>query len=260
MRIATWGSCLSRYTARAYVNLFGGDILGSVYHNRIDRFVNTYIYGTEREPDQDLFARLSLTPNGEHRARVMFGNQRADGQLGKHGGASPGFMEAIKSPLDLIIMDNFVDLTARLYKPKFGGAAVFLNGQDVEDVSSIYELEAERIPIGEALKYWRIMIDWVRNQQPGTKIFFINFPFDHHQNPEIVNRSQEFSDRMTSTRIKIVPKIPIAKSLIQNSAHFHNQQYAMYAGYIGLLANAKRGKTLVDDGADNVLWGTAPSP
>lgn len=43
MRIATFGSCLSRYTANSFVKLYGGEIVSSVYHNRSDAFVGKFI-------------------------------------------------------------------------------------------------------------------------------------------------------------------------------------------------------------------------
>jgi hypothetical protein len=259
MKIATFGSCLSRFTAIQYTRLFGGEIVGSVYHNRADRFMKTYIERSETEVPASLFDGIALEDKTLGKAGVMIRNQVSVLGLGRHGmtgemGDNGGFMEAIEGHLDLIIMDNYVDLVARLctISDLPGSSGLFVVPDEVPSLRDRLILEPRLVDIAAAVQAWHALVDWVRGKQPGTKIFFIPFPFDHHPKTDFVARSRLFDETFTTTRIKRVPLMQVYPGFVESPSHFSTSYYAMLAAYIRHASTARKRKT-ASEAADDIL-------
>lgn len=233
MNILTFGSCLSRFTANEFIAQNGGTLLGAVYHNRIDRFVDTYIENRTPEIPPDAIDRLIFEEARTRRAMIMLRNQLRGETLGLHGiSDQPGFMRAIETPVDLIIMDNFVDLCARHLM--VGDSGVFLNMADVAKHDG-FDVEPARIDISSAVAKWSQFVDWLKDKQPDADVVFMNFPFQHHRLAEMGERSDQFAVAFNDPRIAIIPNIPVFPKFIESPSHFSRFQYAMYAGYIKAL-------------------------
>ena len=121
--IMTFGSCFSRRIADQYVKIFGGKVISSVYHNRSDYFCQQFIDGDSSNPELDTLINSIEKPgnfivtNRDSDPFLLLRNQHAD-YIGLHGlknGIS--FIDALKSRnANIIIIDNFMDILARLYR------------------------------------------------------------------------------------------------------------------------------------------------
>lgn len=226
-----------------------GEIQGAVYHNRIDRFVNTYIAKSAKEVQRADLDTLVFSEKGRRRGNTMIRNQLEHSSLGLHGTpGQPGFLGALNGEVDLIILDNYVDLIARQFISPTG-EAVFLTSSDLAD-SGVFELEKQRLPIEEALLHWRCLIDWLAVKQPGARLVFINFPFGQHRSKEMVSRTFHFEAGFGHGRVSTIPVLPIRPDFILTPSHFQQAQYAMYAGYIDYIL---RGAPASNDKADTDL-------
>ncbi len=121
--IATFGSCFSRRVADEYIKVFGGNLVSSVYHNRSDYFYKQHI--KSRKSNETL---LSLIDKLSSDSRYLpssimddplfiLNNQRFE-NVGKHNlGFSDNFFEIVEgTSVDLFILDNYIDILARLHR------------------------------------------------------------------------------------------------------------------------------------------------
>ncbi|PZX29480.1 hypothetical protein C7416_104485 [Cupriavidus phytorum] len=232
MRILTFGSCLSRYIAESYVDLFGGEVVSSSYHNRIDRFVDTYIKKLRQEIPLSYMESLNLSSDN----MMYVKNQYQQATLGKH--LLPngeGFFEAIRHGVDLIITDNFIDLCSRLQLSKeHDGLSVFFNSNGEDAAQEKFEIERSFLPVEQAVQYWDYFGHYLWRVAPNAKRFFVNFPYAHHQNERIARRSKEFPQAFSSKKFEVIPnvEVPARYQLAHTQSHFANDFYAMYAGIV----------------------------
>lgn len=231
MKIATYGSCLSRFTATNYARMFGATIVGSVYHNRIDRFVDTYV--RNRLPEVPLEALGDYATGSSERGRVIINNQLSSQTLGKHGTIQGrGFMTEIEDKVDLVIMDNFIDILGKVCQVKgVKSSGLFINPAEVPTIADRLTLEPGYLDIDVAVRNWEYMINWLRRKHKG-KIYFINFPFAQHPNPRFKARTIEFEEKFKSPRIRIIPILEAHPTLQSTPSHFDSKYYAMLAAYI----------------------------
>ena len=145
-----------------------------------------------------------------------------------------------------------MDIVGRLHLPKDGGPGLFFNGNDAPNTASLYDLETDYLPIDEVVANWAKIIDWVRDQQKGTKVVFLNFPLDTYPNPKVAARAIELSKSLTSKRIKIIPLLPIHPTMWRDKTHFLFPQYAMYAAYVRTITRMKKANE-IEDGGDDIL-------
>ena len=98
----------------------------------------------------------------------------------------------------------------------------------------MFELESSYLPVEEAIKSWDYFGNYLSRISPNAKIFFINFPYNHSTNSLTAERSKEFSDKFSSTRLDVIPNIPVPPryQLKHTQSHFMNDFYAMYAGIL----------------------------
>jgi hypothetical protein len=230
-------------------------LLGAVYHNRVDRFVDHYVDKVSAEPSSEFIAKMALSEGGAARCNLMLDNQLTSRKLGHHAIHNQlGFMKALDGELDLIVMDNFVDLMAKLAAPKGETPSLFLTFADCTNISELFDLEKEYLDLGLAIEKWHRLIAWVREKQPNTPIVFFNFPLHHHTNQVMQDRSREFAEKFQNSECFIVPDCPVHPSQIDTPSHFRTMQYSMYAGILEMVAKNRayiESKTVND--ADSVL-------
>ena len=131
-RIATFGSSFARQVANNYALLFDGKVVSSVCHNRSDYFCNQLLQ-KQAEPEAlsallDLpFPEQQLNEDREDNILQTLKNQSLQ-TVGLHRlGKGMNFFQAIESRIiDLLIIDNGIDLTARLYHPAGRAAEPFM--------------------------------------------------------------------------------------------------------------------------------------
>ncbi|QRM55847.1 hypothetical protein [Sinorhizobium sp. BG8] len=256
MKIATFGSCLSRFTAMNYARMFRGEIVGAVYHNRIDRFVRTYVRNEVPELPISEFVKANYDQSTS-KLKVMVDNQMMNGTLGLHGVAKgrPGFMTAIEEQLDLVLLDNYVDIIARqCHLQGYPSGGIFANPRELPQLQGRLVLDAEYLDMKEAVAYWGELINWIRARQRGTKIFFLNFPMKHHHNALMAERTTEFASLFASKRVNVVPLMEVPPSLVRTPSHFSPAYYSMLAGYIRYVTRHKRNEQpTAEERADDVL-------
>lgn len=256
MKILTFGSCLSRYIAHSIMKMRpDAEIIGSVYHNRIDRFVDTYVDKTEQELPHEWIDRLKFKPEMEKDARAIIENQYLSGTLGKHllNANALGFMSGIASA-DLILMDNFMDMCAFTLRPIGGGPQIFFNDKATENAREFLE-PVGFVDVTVAARKWERLVEWVRAQNPTAQIVFTNFPCRHHTNPVIARRTDEFASAFNSDKCFVHPVVTIPKDdQIQGTlSHFTKRRYDMYA--IVILTMTDHDFKLTEE--EEVLWDAA---
>lgn len=253
MKIATFGSCLSRFTAMAYCRMFDAKVVGSVYHNRIDRFVKTYVSKKYAEPSLDLIGDYETGASAK--GKVIMGNQLSSKTLGRHGNnKGKGFMAEIDQKVDLVIMDNFIDVVGKLCHIRgVKSAGFFINPAEIPRVSDKFVLDPVHLDVDEAVESWVQMINWIRARHKG-KVFFLNFPFSHHPKTIFDQRAKDFERKFSSSRINVVPSFDVVPSLLESNSHFDEKYYAMMASYIWSSINTKKTASQIKEGAaDNDL-------
>jgi len=257
LKVVTFGSCLSRYSINALRVTRKVDLKGVVYHNRIDRFVKHYVYGNGEPEPQDLFEKFIYHDSAKARVEIMLRNQYRKLGLGKYTlkQDQPGFFEALKQPLDLIVLDNFVDLVSKLAVSKTTGhASLFLNFKDILNINELCDLEKDYLSVDRAIAYWHRFITFLRERQPNALIVFLHFPMQHHQSQSFRERAELFYEKFKDERVLIIPNLPVHRSQIESPSHFTPLQYSLYAGLFNVALENRSFLEIRDvNDADKVL-------
>lgn len=232
MRIVSFGSCLSRYAVNQYVQLFGGRLEACVYHNRSDAFVGRFV---ERDwPELDFESlRGALLPDAEE-ARLILENQ-CRGGLGRHrlNSGTPLLDLADRGGVDLIVLDNYMDLSARLLEHA-DQTRVFLRPADLGAHASAQWLAGDLIEVEAAVRCMQQIARWLRERFRDAALVFLCFPHNTYQAaPLRVERSRRYQDLLRLDDALIVPclTVPLRYQTPQRQ-HFKSGQYAAYAGII----------------------------
>ncbi|MGX9967013.1 hypothetical protein ACVFYP_27065 [Roseomonas sp. F4] len=234
MRIVTFGSCLARFTGAALAKRFGTPLLGSVYHNRIDRFVPTYVTGETKELDPAVLRELVLLPDQIRAFQELIGNQYRHQRLGMHAlpRGRPGFMAAVESgDVDLVLLDNFMDLRARMLRPRrHPGSSLFFLYTMAENTARLFAGQP-LLDARDCAGHWAEMVAWLRRKLPRARIVFMPFPgSQYEQRPEIGLRSVALADAFDSADCIRLPllDIPPERLLPNDRTHFVPAQYDAY--------------------------------
>ena len=235
MNIATFGSCLSRYTASHYTKLFGGKIISSVYHNRSDAFVGKFIDKNWKDIEFDVlssFLSKSTEDLNVDNLPINILKNQYEEWMGLHG-LKKGipFIESVNNKLiDFVIMDNYMDLSARLMQHE-SSAKFFLRPKDIFINKEGWVKEDFLDPVEGASGMLKI-VNFIRSKSPKTKILFINFPFNTYlESMERVERTKAYENLFSEYDIRSIPCLSIHESFqTKDKQHFKPQQYAGYAG------------------------------
>lgn len=240
MNIVTFGSCLSRYTANQYAKIFGGKVVSSVYHNRSDVFYKRFISGELSFEGLDKLMSAVL-PDGsdasgvDNNARRILENQTSE-KIGLHR-LSRGIplFEALAHQPELIIFDNYMDLSAKLIFEKAApmAAPYFLKLNGLSGLHEHYAL-GDYLSPEDGVRFMSLIVSHFSTISPNSKLVFINFPYNTYSGDESrLSRTKEYQARFRHGSAHIVPCQTIRKPLqTKDKQHFQQLQYAAYAGFI----------------------------
>lgn len=241
MNILTFGSCLARTTAVCYARLYGGEIVSSTYHNRSDAFIGRFVEKNWIDYPKEQVGKFLNEDDGtvttEFTASVILNNQYPD-QIGLHGIAEgqPLFEILQQHDVDLIIVDNHIDLGARLSsKQGEPNAGVFLRYTDIiEDRENTYWKTGDLLPVEQAVISMKKVIDYLRAQLPTAKVVFINFPYNVYEGSEQrIERTKLYEQHFNYENVLIIPCVDVPKAYqTSDRQHFTSHEYSFYAGII----------------------------
>jgi len=235
--IVTFGSCLSRYIARSYKRLFAGNITNSVYHNRSDYFVNSFIKKNNNVVNQSLMNVLQSknTIDINDDASLILLNQTIEG-LGQHKiENSHELMDNLQSlKIDILIIDNFMDISARLSSGL--GFNFFARPNDYKNYEENFSLGGF-ITTSESIENFNTIIKYFKSIQPTMKIVFVHFPYNTYgEDSNRKDRSLSFYKEFNNDSIIMIPPLSIPKIYrTEVASHFQEPQYTAYAGMINIL-------------------------
>lgn len=248
----TFGSCLSSMTAENLKTHFSCNYICGIHHNRSDAFVRYYI---ENSSPMLPLANLekSLTPLAEFgdAPKQFLRNQypeyigRLNHELDEDVGNNNFVNRLNRVQYDLIILDNFMDISAKLMCPKldheFRDSPLFINPHFYENSDKIID----RFQFGEFLtaqdsaKNWLTIFKWLEAKQPNAKIFFLCFPYcNSAQSNERYLRAKnffiEFEKITKDQNISVMPPPDVALELTAGDDWYHlnAKVYTALAGYI----------------------------
>jgi hypothetical protein len=239
MKIATFGSCLSRYTANAMLRMFPVELVSCVFHNRSDAFLNNYVRGAYQLPDYDEVAKRVIV-DPLHRATLLqsVANQYPN-TIGLHNlPEGIPFMRALQEEvLDLIILDNYMDITPVLKIPLWDTEkALFLNTANLRNAQSLFEPTGKLLPLPTMIRNWRELLGYVRKMQPTATIVFMNFPANLYDNQKRIARTQRFEEllnpRFLPECLVIPAQFVIPRYMDGTPRHYKEPQYTFYVGMI----------------------------
>lgn len=242
MRIATFGSCLSRFVGGNFTYLFGGQIVSSVYHNRSDVYTGRFLDGTVRELElkfiKDKLKPLPPTASLDNDPSRIIKNQLRRHQ-GKHRlrRGVPFFDLLDQGGVELVIFDNYMDLSARLLEinntPE--GTRWFIRPDDLADPTqcSVGDLLSPEVGAESMLK----IIRYVRSKIPHAKLVFCNFPHNtYYASPDRVARAKLYEKLMSEANDDTFLTIPCLD--VPERFQTHERQHfkpEMYCGYAGVV-------------------------
>jgi hypothetical protein len=216
---------------------------GSIFHNRVDQFVNNYVNGQyqENEIPFSILQQIDLSKNASQ--IDIINNQYFDKNLGRHNvGEEKGFMHYLyKDKVDLIIIDNFLDLCGTLLWTKDKKYSIFLNHKNTNALDFL-TFDKSFMDIESMLTMYKELLRFLKKLQPNAKIVFINFPYLHHKNEIIRNRCIEIDKQFKYHSLcnLIIPLHLLSEWQLapEGPSHFCMGTYAMYASIIqGMLTN-----------------------
>lgn len=233
----TFGSCLSRYVARSYKRLYGGEITASVYHNRSDYFVDSFILQKRQPITTEMLTCLKSTMPAstlDEDSRNIVRNQTAEG-LGRHKlDTTANFLSQLEQHEGgLLIMDNFMDISAKLSRAKEGAWTCFIRPADYQNYSEHFTLDNFLDPLTSARNF-ELCIKHLHERAPKIRIFLLNFPYNTYTGqPERESRSLGFLKAFQPFGVDVIPPQNIPR-IYQTDipSHFQEPQYAAYAAMI----------------------------
>lgn len=228
LKIITFGSCLSRYVANQFSNMFGGKVISSVFHNRSDIFLSNFVENKTGGPLFD--SLLSLFSNLNEDQKQILANQSKE-HIGKHN-LSHGlqFFEALHNQPDLILIDNYIDIVGRAVE--FGkDRKIFLT---IKDPNLPYKLD-NLLNIDTSILNFIRIAKFIRSSATNSKIVFLTFPGDAYaeENPR-KSRFKAFSETFTSGDLDLIIKCSLNTKKYETNEHQHFKA-PYYSGIASLI-------------------------
>jgi hypothetical protein len=252
-KILTFGSCLSRYTADRFSNLYGAWTISSIYHNRSDQFCHYQIDGNPQlnwsQLRDDVLRDMGCNDKaGDEDPEQIIRNQ-ALSTMGLHN-ITPGLpVGNIKSgaPLheildqqdvDIILMDNHMDLGARIWVQQEAEKSFpfFMRTDYVSSFRDKFDLAPYLSAEQSATNNIRIAA-YLKKRLPKAKIIFLHFPIDKVRAQERrINTTWEFVEALDTDIMSVVNPFYVNDAYHTNSAsHFKPELYFALAGSVRAL-------------------------
>lgn len=232
-RIATFGSSLARQVANNYALLFDGKVVSSVCHNRSDYFCNQLLQKqTEPEVLSDLlnfpFPEQQLNEDREDNILQTLKNQSLQ-TVGLHRlGKGMNFFQAIESRIiDLLIIDNGIDLTARLYHPAGRAAEPFmLHPKHLDTLPTDQKwVHGDPLNLVQSAANMAKLLSHIRRHSPHTKIVFIQAPSNREVNSD--SSLDIYDNAFKTIDCHLLPCV--------NDRKAPNSPVQLYATYAGMI-------------------------
>lgn len=250
--IMTFGSCFARRIAEQYVRVFGGKVISSVYHNRSDYFCQQFIDGVGVNHELDTLIKSIKKPenfmveNPDRDPFILLKNQHID-HIGLHSLKNGNnFLNALETKkIDIIIIDNFMDILARLYQQDTK-KLFFLPQPRIDELNATSYINKDWV-LGELLdpqegaEHLSRIVNHIHMKRPEANIFYANFPSTaYEQHLEKKNRFEQYRKSFKNIHCHSIAPIQILRSCkTEDKQHFSPTLYAAYAGIINALLCSK---------------------
>lgn len=139
--------------------------------------------------------------------------------------------------IDVIIIDNFVDMSTMLSYPKdmsYKDSPILLRFRDFDNYDE-YFTRGEELTVKESIFYFEEVIEFFHKKVPNASIYFIGFPYNtFSNNPMRITKGENF-EKLFQSKIATVlpsPHVPIFLQIEDNPSHFNDLFYISLAGYI----------------------------
>ncbi len=253
-KIVTFGGCLSRFTAGHLIKMYGGSILSAVYNNRFDMFVDKFIYKKDVLPDYHIFKSL-LNPtikqeiiykrqakesigiyySSEDEAFENESEKKSD--LKELKGKFSNFFDVLNNTgkqIDLVIMDNYIDLTAKgiiIKTEEYSSDPFFLPVDSKNQMQFCRFCDYETVP--EMIHNCNIIIEYIRKCCQNARICFLSFPPELYPEDHVIHqRSKDFNSAFCNKQIDLAVECHIlnkAYSKNKEQQHFVPAYYSSLA-------------------------------
>jgi len=254
-KILTFGSCLSRYTADRFSNLYGAWTVSSVYHNRSDQFCH-YMIDSNPEPDWSLLLTDVLDEMGSNDKkgdedpeqiirnqslqRIGLHNVREGLPVGNIKSGAPLGDILKQQDIDIILMDNHMDLGARLWVADDKGQSFpfFMRTDYVPNFKEHFQL-GPYLTAEQSAAYNKRVVDFFKKTLPNAEIIFIHFPINKERAQERrINMTMEFLEAFGHDAVRIIEPFYVKEAFHTASAsHFKPELYFSLAGSVRALLN-----------------------
>lgn len=212
IKIASLGSCMSEGVISQILNKKGRDkfdYVNHVIHNRSDYFLETFILRTNAQPDIDSVSRLLDVPHRDEFGDLnlfeecvkYLQNQSEEGLGVNQVHKRRSFLEnVVAGNIDLILCDNFMDISSMLVEMKGSAAQKFFvfSGAFSSDTFEKNFKFVDYLSPDQAIENWKAIFSWLKHFNPGIEIYFIYYPRSVHgqEGRDPVRRAAEFADAM----------------------------------------------------------------
>lgn len=231
------GSCLSEQVARHFSMNYWGKPVSMVRHNRSDQLVSI-MNGALPPRFQTLSDILAGFPASDPTNREFIFGQSEEG-IGRSTNKDNITLRAAmsRSHIGLVLIDNFMDLTADLWECE-GGIKFF--SRFPKDVAL---RRLRRLAPSEAAKNYNEIAKRCNDVWPAAHIVFLHFPFSNY--PEGSSRpewGERFVEELTLPEacFAILPR-EVPANLLKNGQphHYHHSVYKEIAAEVHELLTAQ---------------------
>ncbi len=224
------GSCLSEQVARHFAMNFGGQAVSMVRHNRSDQLVQIFD-GQAPQSFQELKDILSLIPRIDRENYEFAFGQSAEG-IGRSTNESNIDLGTAmgRKQVRLVLIDNFMDLTADLWETPTG-TKFFARLPSDSELKRLRRLT----PYVAARNYERIAKQ-SKHIWPNAHVVFMHFPFSRY--PEGSSRPRwgaAFAEELQlPSPYLVIPPRDVPTDLLKNGQphHYHHSVYKEIASEI----------------------------
>jgi hypothetical protein len=278
LQIATFGSCLSRYSVDMFLTLFAGELVSCVFHNRSDAFIRNVIEQRSQLPEYEaLLKHLRFGENFDfakivkHKIGLKLDRTESNATLEQHTTLQtlqnqyPAFMglhnlphgkrfeEVLKNEqLDLIVVDNYMDISPRLMAlTQFPDHPFFVNHHKIANAKKALIPKVPPLTPEASVRNFTRILQYFRLYQPRAVIVFLQFPYNLYPSVKRHLRCQAFETLLTNVPLPagVVVHPPfqiIPAHQRENPQHYLPVQYAFYAGLLYDALRQHRPDTLND--------------
>lgn len=239
MFVVSIGSCFAKRVAR---QINGANLISSVYHNRSDVLLDILrSKGRSLKPRSKICKLMGGPMEGddEFSPFSVISNQSAEG-FGLHD--LPDGIRLMRAlmwlKLDLILIDNFMDQSAKLYRTPIGPYFCrYAEFEPPEEFPLRGKLSAE-----QSAANFEHVVALIRRMQPSAHIVFLQFPANNYTDRKRPEWSWAFRDAFSlpADVLNVHPRKVKPRWPDQEPQHFHYREYARYASEIEVWMQASR--------------------